>query len=230
MTEVEWMSCEDPARMLTFVQGKASGRKLRLFAVACCRQVWELLTDVRGRRAVEAAERFADGQISSEELAQAWEAALQAANNAFVSDDRVVSIPLWVAFSAPEKAAESVCHYVLQVEKARQSGDPFDPLFPGTRTNDKPPLPRRQVRLLRDLFGNPFRPPSFPASWLAWNDGTLVKLAAAIYEERRFGDLPVLADALEEAGCDHPEVLAHCRGGGEHVRGCWVVDQILLRP
>jgi hypothetical protein len=81
--------------------------------------------------------------------------------------------------------------------------------------------------IIADLFGNPFRPVSLEPAWLAWRDGTVRRLAAAIYEERRFADLPVLADALEEAGCDNPDILDHCRGGGEHVRGCWVVDLIL---
>ena len=55
----------------------------------------------------------------------------------------------------------------------------------------------------------------------------MLNLAQAIYEERRFGDLPVLADALEEAGCTDADILSHCRGPGPHVRGCWVVDLLL---
>jgi hypothetical protein len=64
-------------------------------------------------------------------------------------------------------------------------------------------------------------------SWLRWDDGTIPKLAQAIYDERAFDHLPVLADALEEAGCANADILAHCRGPGEHVRGCWVVDLLL---
>jgi len=74
----------------------------------------------------------------------------------------------------------------------------------------------------------PFRPaPAVDPSWLAWNGGTVAKLAAAIYDGGRFADLPVLADALEEAGCDSPDLLRHCRGGGGHVRGCWLLDLLL---
>jgi hypothetical protein len=65
------------------------------------------------------------------------------------------------------------------------------------------------------------------AVWLNWNDGTVVKLAEGIYNDRAFDRLPVLADALEDAGCTEAEILAHCRSGGEHVRGCWVLDLIL---
>jgi hypothetical protein len=84
-----------------------------------------------------------------------------------------------------------------------------------------------EARLLRDIFGNLFRPVAINAAWLAWNDGTVVKMAQSIYDERAFDRLPILADALEEAGCHDPEILGHCRQPGEHVRGCWIVDLIL---
>src|SRR5262249_51106589 len=82
-------------------------------------------------------------------------------------------------------------------------------------------------RLLHCVFANPFsRIASHPA-WLTWNDGTVHKLAQTVYDDRRFDLLPILADALEEAGCDNADILAHCRGPGPHVRGCWVVDLLL---
>jgi hypothetical protein len=80
------------------------------------------------------------------------------------------------------------------------------------------------LQLLREIVGNPFRPVAFDP---AWRSPTVAALAGAIYDERAFDRLPILADALEEAGCDHPDVLAHCRGDGPHVRGCWVVDLVL---
>jgi hypothetical protein len=83
---------------------------------------------------------------------------------------------------------------------------------------------REQCELMRCLFPNPFRPVSFADSWLS---ETVVALASAIYAERAIDRLPILADALEEAGCDHPDILAHCRGTGPHVRGCWVVGLVL---
>jgi hypothetical protein len=84
-----------------------------------------------------------------------------------------------------------------------------------------------QCILLRELFGNPFRPITLNPSWLSWNEGTIPKLAQAIYDSRDFTDMPKLADALEEAGCTDQDIQAHCRSGGEHVRGCWVVDLVL---
>src|SRR5262249_32973192 len=84
------------------------------------------------------------------------------------------------------------------------------------------------VALVHDIFGLlPFRPVTVAPAWAAWNDGTVVKLAQGIYEDRAFDRLPILADALEEAGCSHPDVLSHCRGPGPHVRGCWLVDLLL---
>jgi hypothetical protein len=87
---------------------------------------------------------------------------------------------------------------------------------------------KRSVLLLRDIFGSlPFRPMSIAPDVLSWNDGTVGRIAAGIYEERAFDRLPILADALPDAGCDAKELLAHCRSAGPHVRGCWVVDTIL---
>jgi hypothetical protein len=81
--------------------------------------------------------------------------------------------------------------------------------------------------LLRCIFGSPFRLVTIKPTWLRWNDGTVVKIAQSIYDERRFEDLPILADALEDVGCDNADILAHCRQSGEHVRGCWAVDLLL---
>jgi hypothetical protein len=78
--------------------------------------------------------------------------------------------------------------------------------------------------VLRDIAGNPFVPVVFD---VCWRTEAVVGLARGMYESRDFGPLPVLADALEDAGCADPSVLAHCRGGGPHVRGCWVVDLVL---
>jgi hypothetical protein len=85
----------------------------------------------------------------------------------------------------------------------------------------------RQSALLRHVVGNPFRPVAVEQFWLAWNNSTIPKLAQSIYEERAFDLLPILADALEEAGCTNADILNHCRQPGEHGRGCWVVDTIL---
>jgi hypothetical protein len=235
MTESQWLACTDPVRMKWFLQGKASPRKMRLFDCACCRRIWRLLTDQRSRRAVEVAERHADGEADDDLLTSAFtaadraiprtaglgpESAFHAALVAAAPPGELVYTPL-VWLSTSEFAATAVLYeaygqavaggtrklpaHVQQAEKAAQAA------------------------LLRDLFGNPFRTTSLDPVWTTWHDGLPVKMAAAIYAERRFEDLPILADALEEAGCEQPDVLAHCRGPGGHARGCWVVDLILSK-
>jgi hypothetical protein len=89
----------------------------------------------------------------------------------------------------------------------------------------------RQARLLRELVSNPFRPARIDPAWLHWNGGTVVRLAQSIAEAQRFTDLPILADALEDAGCNDQVILNHCRhlAESEHLRGCWVIDCILGR-
>ena len=84
--------------------------------------------------------------------------------------------------------------------------------------------PAAALPLLRCLFGNPFRPVTFSP---AWRTATAVSLARRMSEARDFSAMPILADALQDAGCDSDEVLTHCRGPGPHVRGCWIVDLVL---
>ena len=81
-----------------------------------------------------------------------------------------------------------------------------------------------RAHLLRDIFGNPFRPVAFDPNW---RTSTVVSIAQGLYDTRDFSAMPILADALEDAGCDHADILDHCRGTGPHVRGCWVVDLVL---
>jgi hypothetical protein len=83
--------------------------------------------------------------------------------------------------------------------------------------------------LVRDIFGNPFRRPHLDWAWLKWEGGTVAKLAEGAYQDRAFDRLPVLADALEEAGCADEHLLSHLRGGGPHARGCWALDLLLGR-
>jgi hypothetical protein len=87
-------------------------------------------------------------------------------------------------------------------------------------------IPRReQAALLRDIFGNPFRPVTLNPAWLT---SDVLALARGIYDDRAFDRMPILADALQDAGCDNDDVLTHCRDAAlAHVRGCWVVDLVL---
>jgi hypothetical protein len=96
-----------------------------------------------------------------------------------------------------------------------------------------PPPPWSQgdekLSLFREVVGNPFCPIVVDPNWLLWNGGMVGKIAAAIYADRTFEQMPVLGDALEDAGCTNTELLAHCRQTASHVRGCWALDLLLGR-
>ena len=113
-----------------------------------------------------------------------------------------------------------------ELEKAYQATNPMGGSLPMPDIGWEA-YQREAARIRREVFGNPFRPVTLDPNWLTWRDGTVVKLAQTIYDDRRFDLMPILADALHEAGCTNDDILNHCREGGGHVRGCWVVDLIL---
>jgi hypothetical protein len=190
----------------------ASDRKPRLFACACCRQVWHLLTDDRSRRAVEVTERFVDGEATEEE----WAAARAAARSAAGHTD-------WDNY-APSSPSRALAAW----QAAMAAGDAaWDAAWDAAGAAPWDAATKQQAPLLRDIVGNPFRPVTLAPAVLAWQGGTVGKLAEGIYEERAFDRLPILADALEDAGCTDRAILDHCRGPGPHARGCWVVDLVL---
>jgi hypothetical protein len=206
MTEADWLTATDPRPMLEFLRWKASDRKLRLFAAACCRGAWDRLKYAPLRRAVEVIEQIADGEAAHGQLA-ALNKTVRKIWYALQDDDNQT---YWSVLAAT---------------------DPSAIVAPGTTNRDAlnmtlhvRAVPAQQrICLLRDIF-NPFRPVVFDP---AWRSETVSALAAGIYAERAFDRLPILADALEEAGCDQPDILYHCRGPGPHVRGCWAVDLVL---
>jgi len=208
MTEAEWLACTDPQEMLNFSRGKVSPRKLRLFAAACCRRIWPLLKDRRCRRAVEVSERLADGRASEEEWEQASDLMVLATQDVRNEADKG---PVSAAFFSITARGPTEITDLLRVPAAASRGA-------GERA--------AQSCLLRDIF-NPFYSQTAVSIWLHGNGNNVPELARTIYLERRFSDLPFLADALEEAGCTDAALFDHCRQPGEHVRGCWVVDLLL---
>jgi hypothetical protein len=212
MTAAEWLCCTDPMVMLEHLRRSAlSDPKFRLFAVVCCRRIWQHLPDERSRRAIDVIERGADGQTTTKELEEAITAAEAAEPAGPLA--AVATVLLRAAARAGAMAWSNVEHACSAA--AHASPDPAQERC-------------RQANLLRDIVGNPFGPlPAIDPGWLTWHGATIAHLAAAIYQERRFSDLPVLADALEEAGCTNADMLAHCRQPGEHARGCWLMDAIL---
>jgi hypothetical protein len=230
VTEQEWLRENDPHPILEFVRDTARERKLRLFACACCRRVWDLLKDSRSREAVELAEMYADGQIQQHRMKAAEQAAKAAEeaerSKAAEAASLVTTTELWAyhAFPLPSVRQQLESADRVWVDYARVvatlAASAFGP--------DREPAEREaQCSILHDLFGNPFRSVALDPPWLTWQDATIPRLARTIYDERAFDRMPILGDALEEAGCDNADILDHCRHSGVHVRGCWLVDSIL---
>jgi hypothetical protein len=209
MTEAEWLACADPRLQLIFLERRATDRKARLFACGVGRCIFPYLGDERSRRVVEVAEKHADGLATETELAAAREAALEAKRGAA---SHAVS---WLGDHFPWQAARMTVASIQQVQTD------------GTARDWSGHVAARSRSLLRCVFGNPFQSSALDRACLEWNDRTVVRLAQGIYNDRAFDRLPVLADALEEAGGHDAEILGHCRSQGPHVRGCWVVDLLL---
>jgi hypothetical protein len=211
MTESEWLSAPYDEDMLQFLQcwRKTTPRKIRLFCCALVRRKIESLRHPWGQQALELAERFADGQATKAALSAAHRDAfrriMRGALPETTAEERRISAATKGATWAAHPDAWVAAGTFVMLPEYRAGEDQY----------------------LRDVIGNPFRSATIKLAWLAWNDGAVPKIAKGIYEERAFDRLPVLADALEEAGCSDAAILDHCRGPGPHVRGCWVVDLVL---
>lgn len=226
MTETEWMTCNDPRPMLGFLCGRTTDRKLRLFAVACCRRISDLLPDERCRLALETAEQFADGLVSLERLHAAREDAIRSYVEFNDFDESG-------GFTGRESAAAAIGGACWTAEEGQYQGlhDVIDNSYGlghlSTDGKNSGPIEfRRQCHDIRDIFGNPFQARSLTPTWFT---PEVVKVAQAIYDGQAFDRLHELADALEREGCDDAASLAHCHAPGPHVRGCWVVDAALGR-
>jgi hypothetical protein len=224
MDEAAWREAIGPEPLVAFLASSLSERKLRLFACACCRQVWHLLPDEKSRRAVAVAERYADGLVEQRERTAARASALQATRAGGSVTGQAAWAPYWAASSsirpviwnASVAAAEALVRHAVRhrVDAAAYNAA-------------RAAAALEQAGLFRDLTGNPFRPVRIDSAWLTWNDRLVVRLAQAVYEESAFDRLPILGDALEDAGCTDADILTHCRAADSHARGCWVVDALL---
>jgi hypothetical protein len=254
MTETEWLSGNDLRRKLHFCRAAGvSDRKLRLFAVTCCRLVQVGVTDARSLRSIAVAELYAEGSAGEEELSEAYAAANDASKEAYEVfgkiGTRIHDMALYAAETSAITAAKRVSAALdwaalVAVAQGRWPS-PADGeaqfRFVNALKEDAEAMARvREItearpRILQDIVGNPFRPlaPIDP-SVLAWNDSTVLRLAEAAYEERDPATgflnntwLSVLADALEEAGVTDASIHEHLRDPGPHVRGCHIVDLLV---
>jgi hypothetical protein len=212
MTEQEWQKSADPNSMLAFLNGKVSNRKMRLFAIACCRRIWNDFGSYE--QVIAVGEAFADGSIPQERM-ERTAGLYQSPPDAGSPDCASLAI---LGVLGPLTSAVELTNILAQIKHVIKT-DPHK-----LEAWYWPLIGKAHAALVREIFGYPCRAWTVDPRWLT---STVVALAQAIYDDRAFERMPILADALEDAGCINTEILAHCRGPGPHVRGCWVVDLLL---
>lgn len=206
MTAKQWRACTDPFALLSAAGERTTDRKARLFCVACCRQVLHLAPAARQKSAealLKVAEQFADGEPTKEERLKTQKKAGGSYSmiHATLAERATAADGYYTARFAAEFASFGKKGIKEEVTQAAQAD------------------------LARDILGpSAARPPALRPNWLT---ATVAALAQGIYDDRAFDRMPILADALQDAGCEKDDILSHCRGPGPHIRGCWVVDLVL---
>jgi hypothetical protein len=226
MTETEWLTAKRRSQLLRYIHETTatSDRKFRLFAVACCRRVAEQIPDSTLTEVIEACERLAEG-LDAEDWNQTQinklidlRTIVERSPTALRSDGAEYDIDLTEFVFAVSQLTNFPIYPDDCADSCMSALCGHDDYFAGHGEV------LFQIDLLRDIIGNPFRPITLNPSRLT---STVLALASGIYHEKAFDRMPILADALQDAGCDNEEILNHCRQDGEHVRGCFVVDLML---
>ncbi|VTR99153.1 Uncharacterized protein (Fragment) OS=uncultured bacterium PE=4 SV=1 [Gemmata massiliana] len=211
MTEAEWLACEDPERMLELVRDPGRYRRMLLFAVGCLERmaVTTGFQDSQRARILNLAEARADGDFVDPEphITSAVVSSMRPHPSERIYLDLLVAPRQLNVVPIAQHAAETsaTCSWPRRIV---------------TYDTER----AAQAALLREVAGNPFRHVTFSHSW---RTSTVLAITAQIYQWCDFSAMPILADALQDAGCDCTDVLDHCRNAGSHVRGCWVVDLVL---
>ena len=244
MTEAEWLRCPLPAVMLRFLYAYPDGRKRRLFAVACLRRVVASIPP-KFLPFVEVAESYAEGRTGVEKLREAWECA----EWMYEGDEDMLDEGEMVPCEYDETLTEAERRFAYAVHRALEEPACYDHpnrwslndaagwvaegvadaigFLPEIRNWDDVRVWKEreaQADLLRDIYGNPFRPIAFDPGW---RTPEVLHLAENIYRSGAFERMPVLFNALRNAGCQEGVILAHCHRNHPHVRGCWLLDSIL---
>ena len=242
MTENEWVTSERPWPLWGHLIDRdlLSDRKRRLFCALACRRIAHFLTDPRSLRMIEACEAYAEEQLDLETFL-AWDreafVAARELEQAGAPGEQCLAAhgAKWLGVDnfkvgrAAEYSSEVFGYLrlletgIISREQTIHEAVAFwrHPEFLAGQAVEE----RHLTGILRELFGNPFRPVAFSPEW---QTSTVLALARQMYDTRDFAPMPILADALQDAGCDHDDILTHCRDPhGTHVRGCWVVDLVL---
>jgi hypothetical protein len=212
VTEVEWLRSTDSFAMLGRIKGRkvATWRKLRLFTCATLRRLFSdnpLIASM-----LDMGENFIEGGVTDDER--------RSAIAKISRPEDLRSLPTNLVRNC---LTSPIAGYGAELEWWHNATAAAEHM------KAEPELARYSAGLLHEIFHRPLsrRLPRVPPSWHQWNESVVPRLAQAIYDERAFDRMPILADALEDAGCDNAEFLQHCRQPGEHCRGCWVVDALL---
>lgn len=232
MNERTWEFETDPFVLLDFLypmrgldSTEQQTRASRLYLLGCARRAWDRLPPV-GRALVEFSERIADRQHVDPELRRAAQAMAEELTNCRGEPDAIAEIERKLKshglMSSRPTDFFPPCDPDAWIAVAHLVYFPFAGVTPHYR---RVASEFHSVELIREVFG-PFRRIPFDPEWL---DSNVVCLARGIAAQRDFSPMPVLADALQDAGCENPHILEHCRGPHEHIRGCWVIEGILPR-
>jgi hypothetical protein len=226
MTEAEWLNRAQLVAMLEHVhRAGCSERKLQLAAIAFCRHVSHLPFPVEWHDTVARFEEWVEGAATAEQVSAARQR-LEAITETSHYRDEIRSFA-FDRFHGDRAATFLVdtgvgrhpfVKQLLMVKEVAWNANR------GFGVGQERTIREAHCRIVREIFGNPFRPVTHDP---AWRTSTVLALAQQIYDSRDFSPMPILADALQDAGCDNEEILKHCRQPGEHVRGCWCVDHCL---
>jgi hypothetical protein len=221
MTEQEWRESKNYQSLLKFLWGRTSDRKLHLFVCSSAKRLWGRHPVDAVERVIELVGRVADGHLTKGEALRVpeykrWEEITHQeltqhrARGKEGELRRAVMLAVTLPYDAWRNAITTARN---AIDTARMCGG----------LNERIAERDEQIKLIRDIFGNPFRPVTPDPAWQTPN---AVTLAQTMYDTRDFTAMPLLADLLEEGGCP-AAVSEHCRSPGPHVRGCWVVDLLL---
>jgi hypothetical protein len=223
--EEAWRTATNPHHLIRLSRVRSNGRKYLLLACAIVRHLMPGKRSDVGGRVLDELERFAFPQPARGVKTHLWREVVRPRFS-------VVDLP-----SPPSEARRTLgtdaswllaFQFRLHALTAMRGAD-VNVVLDVLLRYEPDELRLRACELIREVFGNPFRPPVIEPGWLACDNGAVKHIAEQIAAAGHFADLPILADALEDAGCRDEELLRHCREGRMHVPGCWALDAVLGR-
>ncbi|AMV28503.1 hypothetical protein VT84_29125 [Gemmata sp. SH-PL17] len=254
MTEADWVRGTSPRQLLALLDSRTGNRKRRLFACACCRRHWHWVEDTHAATAVEVAELYADGLTTDKKLEAARKEAATTVGDLYTDYRQHNGLEPYIAHvhasacveaakiprpdQPPDSFATSAANYAAQayLHEMIKSIHALDDEGHEYKADEA----AAQAALVREIFGNPFRPIVFNP---VWRTSDVMLLADGIYTDRAFDRMPILADALQDAGCNNDDLLGHLRDPAlvprehadsasdpppvSHVLGCWALDLVL---